>query len=140
MIVYRFEHIGCVGSEYTLPNPNHGPGMGDCHNAPHLKPSFGTSLNPPNSIRPHERCAVTVEQYPLWWGTDWDNHRVEPREYHGWAVMAYQLNDDAEGTDWRYDGDQIVFDTYAADRLGRVPATDIMDHSQLREIRLRQDA
>jgi hypothetical protein len=106
-------------------------------------PNFGLIGMPPTrAMMVHERCAVTAGQFEAWVGTDYSCRKESPdcNSSEGscyckpsyivdlrtqWHIVAYWVEDDAEGIDWRTDNGQIVFNPAFATNMGAIAEKEI---------------
>ena len=154
MFIFRIEHDRkrCVHSEYregSVSNTGHGP-MVQC-NSINKRPNFGGNGNPPRiRMMKHERCAVTADQFNDWisfynpcrytdaycWGSGnclWCPPIPTADDLSmpdGWVIMAYHVEDDKKGIDWRIDENQIVFNHEFVTCMGTVSRSDMNSFRQ----------
>ncbi len=135
MFIFRFEHNRKVCTHpYFNENGESLTGHGsmkyfaDCPVPESEKPQFGGSGDPPYRIMVHERCAVTAHQFDRWIGRDWyEPLPKEPKLFvKGWDLVAYWVDDDSEGIDWREDNYQIIFNPEFAINMGSVTMKDVI--------------
>lgn len=139
MFVFRVEHKRNVCSDPYFGESGdsltgHGCQMFSRYNCGYLydhAPRFGGVGNPPNRIMEHERCAVTAEQFDRWVGYDYGTGKRDMCMTDGWHIVAYGLQEDAFGIDWRIDNDQIIFNPEFAVNLGAVTLAEVKEFSRI---------
>lgn len=148
MFIFRVEHM----RQFCQHDPRyreggtsatgHGPQRG-CQEFFSDSPNFGGYGSPPYiPMMVHERCAATADQWHSWITPDrgcinlyegdckdWcqcpESYALHmPREWH---IVAYWVEDNAEGIDWRFDSGQIVFNPEFAINMGSVTEDDVYD-------------
>jgi hypothetical protein len=149
MRIFRYEHNRdmCTDPHYATGGDSptgHGT-FQKCGGYKSSPPNFGMYGCPPDKpMMPHERCAVTAEQFSEWIGPDYDcrftSESCEGERYcencpferflpakriAEWPLMAYEVNDSSEGIDWRIDAEQVVFNPAFATFIGEVSVSDV---------------
>jgi hypothetical protein len=146
MFIFRYEHNRkvCTRDEYTAGGESltgHGT-FTSCGSKNSQTPNFGLTGMGPRSIMEHERCAVTANQYHNWVGEDrscdmstldceGDSYcyycpsLYRVRDCPDWDLIAYWVEDNKEGIDWREDNNQIVFNPEFSINMGAVTFDDV---------------
>ena len=150
MFIFRFEHRRdeCVHPKFNAESGNlTGHGIATYCASYNERPNFGHKGFPPARIAEYERCAVTANQFDRWIG-----ERMVPRPCRDtnmycdgmeecwecatyerslnipaeWDLMAYWVEDNAFGIDWREDNDQICFNPEFATLIGPVTVSEVL--------------
>jgi hypothetical protein len=142
MMIFRVEHKRdrCAHEEFGQ-NGDSLTGHGTYWGCPNkdMSPNFGLSGRAPSTrMMEYERCAVTADQFPDWIGPMWGCRNLfsdckgsswcyrcemEPARLtysDNWHIVAYWVEDDKGGIDWREDNNQIVFNPTYAEMIGEV--------------------
>lgn len=150
MFIFRFEHKRneCVHPNFRAGGDSlTGHGIATYCESYNVRPNFGHRGSPPARIAEYERCAVTANQFDSWIAerqiakpcrntTEYCRREQEcwecavyerslniPRE---WDLMAYWVEDNSFGIDWREDNDQICFNPEFATLIGPVTVPEVM--------------
>ena len=152
MFIFRFEHNRdvCMDAKYGKGGDSetgHGPASGSEAGCYTDRPNFGRAGATP-SIRmvEYERCSVTAQQFSAWIGMKYDySCQFTTSACQGggncylcpstatraldispdWDIIAYWVEDESEGIDWREDNNQIIFNPSYAQRIGTVQLWEI---------------
>lgn len=143
MFIFRFEHDRkrCTTEDYRAGGKSL-TGHGIASGCPIDRPNFGHAGAPPSTrMVEYERCSVTAKQFVRWIGTYYDYSckyttaqcNGDSNCYYcpatlssklnvpdGWLIMAYWVEAESEGIDWREDNHQIVFNPAYAQLIGSV--------------------
>ncbi len=110
-----------------------------CYDDRESVPNFGLWGSPPLTVMmEHERCAVTAVQWDSWIAPDYSCHndcsdhckcpaRFILNMTDKWHIVCYWVEDDARGTDWRIDNNQVVFNPAFAINLGSVEEWEVIE-------------
>ncbi len=149
MFIFRVEHKRdiCTSARFNQHSESltgHGPHSGCVVS----HPNFGSMGNAPSArMMEYERCAVTARQFSQWISplnrcrnlTKFCQSerncyycpaiptKPELEMIDGWHIVAYYIDDDKEGIDWRIDNNQVVFNPEFAQLIGPVEAYAIED-------------
>lgn len=140
MFIFRYEHDRSVCAHHLYKEggeslTGHGTFTG-CPNK-YGAPNFGLCQSAPYLIMPHERCAVTAQQFADWVGSTYKCHyatvacegkdycyncppRPDLEPHADWSIIAYWVEDSQENTDWREDNSQIIFNPSFAIHIGAI--------------------
>jgi len=148
MFIFRTEHdrTVCNSTEFRkggISLTGHGPyKVGNCTLSV-KRPNYGTNGMAPTAIMPHERCAVTANQFFAWITTDhsckYTSSNCTGSTYYcdfcpdetnlklpdGWSIVAYWVEDESDGIDWYQQYNQIMFNPAFAINMGTVQVSEI---------------
>jgi hypothetical protein len=125
MRIYRFEHNreACKTEFYSSEGKSltgHGTFTSCASSDFRDRPRFGFNGNAPAMLMEHERCAVTAQQF-----RSWESPAFTARKVRDWDLVAYDVQDNKVGTDWREDRGQIVFNPEYATYVGTVTVAQV---------------
>ncbi len=123
MFIFRYEHNRDLCQEpFYATGGESLTGHGSIKIMPNCasdRPWFGANGWPPRRIMPHERCAVTADQFNLWVGN------FDQLDKPEWDLIAYWVDDEMYRIDWREDCGQLVFNPEFAINFGKVTLQDV---------------